>query len=78
MKQILERLHQLGISKTIMLTGDNERVGRAVAHVVGLDNDRDAEQKRWHSSERLNPKRAHRFGHACERKRAQACAAAID
>jgi Cd2+/Zn2+-exporting ATPase len=36
-KQILERLHQLGIRKTIMLTGDNERVGRAVADAVGLD-----------------------------------------
>ncbi len=36
-KQVLERLHQLGIRKTIMLTGDNERVGRAIADVVGLD-----------------------------------------
>ncbi len=36
-KQILERLHQLGIRKTIMLTGDNERVGRAIADAVGLD-----------------------------------------
>jgi Cd2+/Zn2+-exporting ATPase len=30
-KQVLERLQQIGISKTIMLTGDNERVGRAIA-----------------------------------------------
>ncbi|MFA5170284.1 MAG: heavy metal translocating P-type ATPase [Sulfuriferula sp.] len=36
-KQVLERLHQLGIQKTIMLTGDNERVGRAIADAVGLD-----------------------------------------
>jgi len=36
-KQVLARLHQLGIRKTIMLTGDNERVGRAIANAVGLD-----------------------------------------
>jgi len=36
-KQVLERLRQIGIRKTIMLTGDNERVGRAVALAVGLD-----------------------------------------
>ncbi len=36
-KQVLERLHRTGIRKTIMLTGDNERVGRAVADAVGLD-----------------------------------------
>ncbi|MBZ0090615.1 MAG: HAD-IC family P-type ATPase, partial [Sulfuricellaceae bacterium] len=36
-KQVLERLHRLGIRKTIMLTGDNERVGRAIANAVGLD-----------------------------------------
>ncbi|MDP2028774.1 MAG: heavy metal translocating P-type ATPase [Thiobacillus sp.] len=36
-KQVLERLHQIGIRKTIMLTGDNERVGRAIADAVGLD-----------------------------------------
>lgn len=34
---VLERLHQLGIRKTIMLTGDNERVGRAIANAIGLD-----------------------------------------
>ncbi len=34
---VLERLHQLGIRKTIMLTGDNEHVGRAIANAVGLD-----------------------------------------
>lgn len=36
-KQVLERLHRIGVSKTIMLTGDNERVGRAIADAVGLD-----------------------------------------
>jgi Cd2+/Zn2+-exporting ATPase len=36
-KQVLEQLQQIGISKTIMLTGDNERVGRAIADAVGLD-----------------------------------------
>ena len=36
-RQVLERLHQTGIRKTIMLTGDNERVGRAIADAVGLD-----------------------------------------
>jgi Cd2+/Zn2+-exporting ATPase len=36
-KQVLARLHRAGIRKTIMLTGDNERVGRAIADAVGLD-----------------------------------------
>ena len=36
-KQVLERLREIGIHKTIMLTGDNERVGRAIAVAVGLD-----------------------------------------
>ena len=36
-KQVLQRLQQIGFSKTIMLTGDNERVGRAIADAVGLD-----------------------------------------
>ena len=36
-KQVLQRLQQIGVSKTIMLTGDNERVGRAIADAVGLD-----------------------------------------
>ena len=36
-KQVLERLHQIGIRKTIMLTGDNEGVARAIASAVGLD-----------------------------------------
>jgi len=36
-RQVLERLQRIGIRKTIMLTGDNERVGRAIANAVGLD-----------------------------------------
>jgi len=35
--EVLERLHTLGIRKTIMLTGDNERVGQAIGNAVGLD-----------------------------------------
>jgi len=34
--EMLARLHALGIEKTVMLTGDNERVARAVAQAVGL------------------------------------------
>lgn len=36
-KEVLEQLRQIGIRKTIMLTGDNERVGRAIGEAVGLD-----------------------------------------
>jgi Cd2+/Zn2+-exporting ATPase len=36
-REVLARLHRIGIRKTIMLTGDNERVGRAIADAVGLD-----------------------------------------
>ncbi len=36
-RQVLERLRSIGIRKTIMLTGDNERVGRAIADAVGVD-----------------------------------------
>ena len=36
-KQVLDQLHRLGIKKTIMLTGDNEGVARAIATTVGLD-----------------------------------------
>ncbi len=36
-KQVLEQLRQIGIRNTIMLTGDNERVGRAIGEAVGLD-----------------------------------------
>ena len=35
--EMLARLHRLGIRKTIMLTGDNERVGQAIGQAVGLD-----------------------------------------
>ncbi len=34
---MLGQLHRLGIRKTIMLTGDNERVGQAIGRTVGLD-----------------------------------------
>ena len=34
---VLRRLHSLGIRQTIMLTGDNERVGQAIGNAVGLD-----------------------------------------
>ena len=33
----IERLKQLGVSQTVMLTGDNERTARAVAEEVGVD-----------------------------------------
>ena len=33
----VERLKQLGVSRTVMLTGDNERTARAVAEEVGVD-----------------------------------------
>ena len=36
-REVMERLGQLGIQKTIMLTGDNEGVGRAIANSVGLN-----------------------------------------
>lgn len=36
-REMLEHLHQLGIRKTIMLTGDNEMVANAIARAVGLD-----------------------------------------
>jgi Cd2+/Zn2+-exporting ATPase len=37
-RAVLARLHQIGIGKTIMLTGDNESVGRAIAKAIGLDD----------------------------------------
>lgn len=36
-REVLMRLHEIGIGKTVMLTGDNERVGRAIGEAVGLD-----------------------------------------
>lgn len=35
---VLAELRSLGVTKTVMLTGDNERVARAVAQTVGLEN----------------------------------------
>ena len=35
---VLAELRSLGITKTVMLTGDNERVARAVAQAVGLED----------------------------------------
>lgn len=36
-REVLASLHWIGIRKTIMLTGDNESVGRAIANAIGLD-----------------------------------------
>lgn len=36
-KQALEKLHRLGIRKTIMLTGDNKGTAKAIAQRVGID-----------------------------------------
>ena len=35
---MLAELRSLGVAKTVMLTGDNERVARAVAQAVGLED----------------------------------------
>ncbi len=35
---MLAELRSLGVAKTVMLTGDNERVARAVAQTVGLED----------------------------------------
>jgi Cd2+/Zn2+-exporting ATPase len=34
----IQRLHELGIEKTIILTGDNERAARAIARHAGVDD----------------------------------------
>ena len=36
-KRAVERLHELGIERTVMLTGDNERTARSIAEEVGVD-----------------------------------------
>ena len=36
-KQAVERLHELGVERVVMLTGDNEGTARAIAEQVGVD-----------------------------------------
>ena len=36
-KSVLEKLKKLGITKTVMMTGDNEKTARAIALEVGVD-----------------------------------------
>ena len=36
-REVLASLHRLGVRQTIMLTGDNEQVGRAIGKEIGLD-----------------------------------------
>lgn len=36
-KEVIARLHELGLSKIVMMTGDSERTARAIAKQVGVD-----------------------------------------
>jgi len=36
-KQTVERLHELGVKRIVMLTGDNEVTARAVGEMAGVD-----------------------------------------
>ena len=36
-RRTVERLKELGVGRTVMLTGDNERTARAIAETVGVD-----------------------------------------
>lgn len=35
-KDVIQRLHQLGIKNTIMLTGDNHKTGKAIGNQLGI------------------------------------------
>jgi Cd2+/Zn2+-exporting ATPase len=35
-KNVIDKIHQLGIQKTIMLTGDNQRTGNAIGQQLGM------------------------------------------
>jgi Cd2+/Zn2+-exporting ATPase len=35
-KEVIEKLHQIGIEKTVMLTGDNQRTAEAIGQEVGV------------------------------------------
>ncbi len=35
--RVIERLHELGVKQTVMLTGDNRRTARAIAQQAGID-----------------------------------------
>jgi Zn2+/Cd2+-exporting ATPase len=35
-RTVIEQLHDIGVVKTVLLTGDNERAGHAIAHQVGI------------------------------------------
>lgn len=37
-KQVVSELHELGINKVVMMTGDSERTARSVAAAVGVDD----------------------------------------